>query len=259
MENMQNNQKIAAAFVKARQENLPINTYPGDMPADLDTAYAIQNIAINLMQEKVGGWKVAKLSPEFAEKFGEERLVGPVFESSILFADHQQVSAAIFDGYAAAEVEIMMRVGNVPDGKIDVDGARGMVDEVRFGLEMAGSPFAEINAHGPAVTISDFGNNNGLIIGDIIENMDGNQIKQAVININIDGELVGSGNLADGLDGPLAAAAFLHNILIDRGLSLEKGQWISTGAITGAHKIEKGAQILAKLDDKLQIAARVND
>lgn len=40
-----------------------------------------------------------------------------------------------------------------------------LVSRVFVGVEIAGSPFAGINDHGPAVTASDFGNNAGLILG----------------------------------------------------------------------------------------------
>ena len=40
--------------------------------------------------------------------------------------------------------------------------------------------------------------------------------------------------------GPLAALAFLLTHCAERGRPLRKGQWISSGAVTGVHQIEAG-------------------
>src|SRR3546814_5338045 len=63
------------------------------------------------------------------------------------------------DGFAAAEAEVLLRFGEVGTRDYDIDSVKGCIADVRTGIEIASSPFAEINRHGPAVTASDYGNN----------------------------------------------------------------------------------------------------
>jgi 2-keto-4-pentenoate hydratase len=58
----------------------------------------------------------------------------------------------------------------------------------------------------------------------------------------IDGEQVGVAWVATLPGGPLEALRFLLGHLAARGRSLRAGQWVSTGAITGVHRIFPGQQ-----------------
>src|SRR3546814_18884204 len=69
------------------------------------------------------------------------------------------------DGFAASEAEVLLRFGEVGTRDYDIDSVKGCIADVRTGIEIASSPFAEINHHGPAVTASDYGHNKGLILG----------------------------------------------------------------------------------------------
>ena len=115
-----------------------------------------------------------------------------------------------------------------------------MIGAVHIGVELAGSPFAEINDHGPAVTASDFGNNSGLIVGAEVRDWRAIDWERAVAKTSIDAKSVGEGNAAMLPGGPRAALAFLLTHCAERGKPLRKGQWISSGAVTGVHQIEAG-------------------
>ena len=45
---------IARAFVGARLAAAPLAAYPGTLPPDLATAYAVQNAALELWQDRIG-------------------------------------------------------------------------------------------------------------------------------------------------------------------------------------------------------------
>jgi 2-keto-4-pentenoate hydratase len=51
----------------------------------------------------------------------------------------------------------------------------------------------------------------------------------------IDGEVVGTGRARGFPDGAIGAARFLFELLAQRAIPLEAGQWISSGAVTGVH------------------------
>src|SRR3546814_5616235 len=83
------------------------------------------------------------------------------------------------DGFAAAEAEFLLRVGTPPPAdqkRFTTEEATAHIDMVHLGIEIASSPLPTINDLGPTVTISDFGNNNGLVIGPAIADWRGADI-----------------------------------------------------------------------------------
>ena len=58
--------------------------------------------------------------------------------------------------------------------------------------------------------------------------------------MRIDGGTVGTGGATSIPGGPFDSLAFLLNALALRGLRPLAGQWISTGAATGVHRIAIG-------------------
>lgn len=247
----------SAAFVEARRNGIILADFPGKLPASLDEAYVIQDNAILLSGQHVGGWKVGRIAPELVDAFGADRLCGPIFADQICYAqDGEAVEMPVLPGFAAVEVEILLKIGAVPDRVLTLENAFHFVSEVRLGIEIASSPFPGINKHGPAVTVSDFGNNFGLVVGPQIDDWREIDLMNAPARMEIDGVLQGEGALANMLDGPFGAVAFLDDLLKRRGLSLLEGAWISTGAITGVHGIAAGQDACATFNDCYSLECR---
>jgi 2-keto-4-pentenoate hydratase len=116
---------------------------------------------------------------------------------------------------------------------------------VRIGIEIASSPYARINADGPCVTISDHGNNAGLLLGRVVDRADWQRLDEVDVTLAIDSREVGRARTATMLDGPFGAAAFLIANLASRGIALQRGWWISSGAITGVHPVAPGSTVIA--------------
>ncbi len=250
-----NNIGIAQTFVNARKHNRVVADYPGLLPESLADAYLIQDTAISLVGKAIGGWKVGRIGPHLMDKFGADRLAGPIFAHSIFDAkDGTPINMPLLSGFAASEAEIMVQINSTPGPNQTLDSIKDFIGDVRFGLEIASSPFSGINDFGPAVTISDFGNNFGLVLGPQIQDWQTRDLLNAPTSLSIDGEEVGSGMLCNMLDGPFGAAAFLSNLLTDRGIILSPGTWISSGAITGVHPITPGQSTSAIFDGEFKIA-----
>ena len=168
---------------------------------------------------------------------------------------------AIFaDGFGAAEAEFLLHIGTAPDpAKSDytVAEATALIDAVHAGLEIASSPYPAINADGPAVTASDYGNNNGLVIGDPIPGWQDIDLNAWDVALLINGERIGTGRGADMLDGPFGAAAFLFNLAARRGIALSAGQWISSGAVTGVHPVAVGDVVEAHFDGRYPVRCAI--
>ncbi len=249
---------ISTAFLRARESNRVLDDYPGAMPTDLKTAYLIQDAAIAAATDLVGGWKVGRIPPHLVDHYGCERLAGPVFTSQIVEASAEgAVAMPVLSGFAAAEAEIALRIGTAPVGPLTLESAREVVDAVRFSIEIASSPFAQINDHGPAVTVSDFGNNYGLLLGPHIENWREIDLFHVPVSLEIDGDIAGTGVLANMLDGPFGALVFLNTLLQARGMPLKPGDWVSTGAITGVHRVTAQQSVVARFGDAYSVACDI--
>jgi 2-keto-4-pentenoate hydratase len=73
----------------------------------------------------------------------------------------------IAGGTALLECEVIAVLGrDAPDDDtITPEAARDLVADLHIGIEIAGSPMADINALGPLASVACFGNNNGAILG----------------------------------------------------------------------------------------------
>ena len=239
-------QGIARSFVDARRARTALPVYPGTKPTAMIDAYAVQDAAIAADGREIAGWKLGKIDPPVE---GVNRLAGPIFTDQVVVEEEMPAMMPVFaDGFGAAESEFLLRIGTAPDpAKRDytIDEALALIDAVHVGIEIASSPFPGINDNGPLVTITDFGNNNGLVIGAPIKNWRDADIVGWPIKLLINGEVIGDATARTMLDGPFGAARFLFEHMAGRGMALRAGQWISTGAVTGVHRVAVGDEVEA--------------
>jgi 2-keto-4-pentenoate hydratase len=237
---------IAAAFVQARLQAQALPAFPGHpTPATLAQGYACQDAAIARWPDRVAGWKVGYIAPERRDASGEDRVTGPIFAASV-WPDRpeSELDVPVFvGGFAAIEAEFVFRLGvDAPPARLDWTprDAAALVASLHVGVETAGSPLATINALGPAVVASDFGNNAGLILGREIP--DWSRLPESAFACEtwIDGALVGRGGAGSIPGGLLGALAFALGRCARRGLPMRAGALITTGAATGIHDIVAG-------------------
>ena len=252
--------QVAGAFVAARRSGLALASYPGTAPADLAEAYAIQDAALAIWERPVGGWKVGRIGAPEDARLGADRLTGPVFADTIFQAGNDPVAMSVFaDGFAAAEAEFMLRLDPPADTGPPASNEEAMrwIDEIRIGIEIASSPYPRVNEDGPCVTISDHGNNAGLVLGTAIERARWGELDSIGVSLEVGERTVGSATTADMLDGPFGAARFLLRNLHDRGIAPRAGWWISSGAITGVHEVARGDEVTARFDGVGELAVRI--
>lgn len=240
-------QAVAQAFTSARRAGRALPGFPGPVPSDLASAYRIQEAAIALWPQPVIGWKLGRIAPELAGRLGAGRLAGPAFAGAFWTAGGEAPveTPVIPGGFAAVEAEYVLRIGRDADPgrtRWSLEDAAEMVDAAFVGVEIAGSPLATINALGPTVVVSDFGNHAGLVLGPRIEDWADRGLDSLTCRTVIDGEVVGQGGAADIPDGPLDSVRFLLEHLVSRGRPLRRGDLVSTGAATGIHEVGPGAR-----------------
>lgn len=236
--------QIARAFVSARAKGHSLPDYPGTIPDDISQSYHIQDTAIELWQDEVGGWKVGRIGEPLASEFGMDRLVGPIFERHIVRTSDEPTASSIFEGgFGAVEAEFVLEIGeDTPADKTSWtrDEARAVVSNVYIGVEIASSPLATINELGPKVIVSDFGNNASLIVGPELKGWQDRAFEDWTAETFIEGASIAAGTAAGLPGGPYESVRFLLELSAKRGMPLKAGCLVSSGAITGVHDILPG-------------------
>jgi len=253
--------EVARRFVTARQERRALPGYPGLLPASLDIAYARQDRAIALWPDAVVGWKVGRIPDEWIGRLGEDRLMGPVFAAQYELLSTGDVAclSVIHGGFAAVEAEYVFVLARDADPRrADYSPAEALslVGGLHAGIELAGSPLATINVLGPAVVVSDFGNNAGVFLGPEIPDWRTRDDNSLTCTTYIDGQVVGRGGAASLPGGPSTALSFALNRAARRGLPLKAGTIVSTGAATGIHDILPGQHARIVFDGITELHAQ---
>ncbi len=250
---------IAAAFVAARLRGAALAAFPGEIPADLAAAYRVQDAAIARWPDRVVGWKVGYIAAHRRDASGDERLLGPIFEGQVWPAAQRGEFPVFAGGFAAVEAEYVLRLlADAPADKTDwtAEEAAALPAALHVGIEVASSPLATINELGPCVVVSDFGNNNGLLLGGEIANW--RDIPEPTLRAEtwIDGVRVGEGGATALPGGLLAAYAFALSRSASRGRPLKAGELIATGNATGIHDIVVGQTARVRFEGHGEIVAR---
>lgn len=251
---------VARVLVAARAAGGGLSGYPGELPSDAAAAYAVQDAAISLWDGEIVGWKIGFIKPDRRAADGVDRLVGPIWRAQVIEgADADPTSEhpiEIFTtGFAAAEAEFIVQLGeDLPVGKENWTAAEvaEVPSTVRIGFEVASSPIPEINDLGPLAVMSDFGNNNGLLIGSEITGA----IDAVAITTRIDDQVVGTGSVQDIPEGIHTAIAHALEVLAKRGIWIKAGTIFATGAITGIHPMSLGQQAVVEFAPIGQISTR---
>jgi 2-keto-4-pentenoate hydratase len=248
----------ACAFVRARRTAQPLADYPGTVPATLAEAYSVQEQAIRRWPDVIAGWKIGRINPPWVASLGTDRLAGPIFRKSVHAADSVLDMPVFVGGFGAVEGEVVLVLGRdiAPDqAKWTQEQAAAVVASAQLGIEVASSPLGSINDLGPLVTISDFGNNNGLVLGPALQ-VDAALAGAFDFETSVDGVVVGKANATAIPGGPVESLRALLEICCSRGLALPAGTLVSTGAVTGVHVVRAGQAATVTVDGVGTIGCR---
>lgn len=219
-------QEISRILVSERRKAGSLREFPGDLPTSLGEAYRVQAHSRDSWPDRVIGWKVGGIPDKHREALGADYLSGPIFARRFFRAKSGVVNPmpVFADGFAAIEPEFVLQIGETADQ-----------DRVFVGAEIASSPIVAINDIGPLAVVCDFGNNNGLLLGNEIANWRDLGGECVPVRTEIEGELMGEKDVLDLPDAVNRSRAFLVELAKREGIELDAGTYISTGAITGVH------------------------
>lgn len=234
----------AEQFIAARREACPLAAFPGVLPPDLASAYAVQEEVLRLTPRRLAGWKVAGIAPFFRDRYDAPRLVGPVFTDAVSrVADGAFADVFVHEGgFAAVEAEFVVRLlADAPKGPVAAADIPAFTS-LHVGAEIASSPLASINDLGPGAVIADHGNNAGALVGPAIPPEAQGDWERLVSRTFVEGKLVGEGSAARVAGGPYESVAFLIAQLATRGRALKAGDVVLTGMTTGVHDVRIGGE-----------------
>ncbi|WP_334056325.1 2-keto-4-pentenoate hydratase [Alteromonas sp. S005] len=239
---------LSNTLVNARKQATVLETFPGDVPTTLDAAYRVQDMSLEQWNDEITGWKVGMVIPELRDQMGAERLMGPIFKKVTHFigrphADDEFVELEVYaGGMVAVEAELVFELGEeITPGSIDTKGPlKHLIKAVYAGVEIASSPVIDLNSYGPTAIISDFGVNQGMVIGARIASWD-TVIENMQTSVFINKDHINTAPSNNVLRGPMAAVAYLIDQAAARNITLPKGCMICSGAITGVHDTVAGA------------------
>jgi 2-keto-4-pentenoate hydratase len=222
---------VSQILVDARRSAIALPDFPGPLFATLEEAYKVQAVSRSVWDDSVVGWKVGGVPAAFIEKAGATHLTGPIFAKSVQrVQDGGHVDVPVFaGGFGAVEPEVIVELGASRDK-----------DRLFIGAEIAGSPMSRINEIGPIAIISDFGNNFGMILGPELSDGPVNAGKELDVECWVNDERIGSRTVPSLADLTGKAVNFLIDHAQRSGIDLPEGTFVSTGAITGIHRVQPG-------------------
>lgn len=252
---------MARELYQARATRTPIPPLTdGDPTLDGHDGYAIQRELVELLVadgDSVIGYKAGLTSAPMRDMFGVKTPdYGPVLASTV-YHDGARVPGDAFIA-PKVEAEIVFRLGTSVKGPgVGVDAARGAVSEVMAGLEIVDSRIEGWRIR-LADTIADLASNGAVVLADPVPAGD-RDFRLTGMAFSRNGELVATGAGAAALGDPAAVVAWLANVLGERGVTLEAGQLIMTGALHSAVPIAPGDTFVAEFDQLGTVTLHVDD
>jgi 2-keto-4-pentenoate hydratase len=241
-------EQAARAFWAARRDHRPLAAFPGSLPLTMADAYRVQDQLIRDADVPVAGWKIAGVRPEFRRAADASFLCGPIFRSTVFQSvpGGQTHVDVLRGGFTAVEAELVFQVRSAvePCDYRQPDELAELIGAVHLGVEIAGNPLTGISDLGPMAVAAGFGNNLGLIVGPELAK---SALAGLRLQARVNNELVGEVRLG-GVDDRIPGFSALLEILGQRGIVLEEGAWISTGALTGVHSTAAGDSFGIELD-----------
>ncbi len=255
---------LSAALLKPRQDCTVLDGFPGEIPATLEQAYAVQMCSIAAWEADLIGFKVGGVPHKWKDQFPTDWLVGPMFsDQQYAVKNGDSLEVTVFEGgFAAYEAELVFVLKDLD--KLDkpletVEETHAFISKVYLGAEIASSPNLLVNEMGPGSIISDLGNNAGVVIGPEAPLSILDDLSKLEVVLTIDDEEIGRATPNPGEGGPLGALRFAlnHFIAIKDQIELPENCLISSGAITGVHQSHAGTKSKITFGDLAEYELRM--
>jgi len=237
--------ELADRLLAAQESRTPIEVpsieYPGMTVAD---GYAVQRAIIARQVaggDRVIGKKVGLTSKANQEVFGvHEPVYGQLLASGV-YPEHTPVrTARLIQPIIECEVTFVMRRRLVGPGVTVPDVIRA-TEGIMPSLELGDSRMrAWIGRAKLPDIVADSCGNAGIIVGGELHSLRHFDLRYTGMVVEKNGEILATGATGAVLGNPAQAVAWLANTLAESELTLEEGDLVLSGALTGAVQMAAG-------------------
>ena len=241
---------LARRLWEARLNGCDAIMRPTDSALSLDDAYRLQQNYVRVSGERRSGWKVGATNTDMQASIGlTEPFAGPLLDR---FTHHSPAVCGLTESQPAiVEVEFVLRMGQdlACDGESpSTEALADAVESVSAGIEVGSLRYpASLGEPSPALLMADAAGNTGLVHGTPISDWREVDLASHKAALVVNGTRVSNGTGADVLGHPINALAWLVGFLGRYGMTLSRGDWITTGTCTGMHPVKIGDEVVADL------------
>ncbi len=246
-------QESAKFLFKHRQNKSSINELPHKLtPKNDSEAYIIQEelklLYLSLKDNISIGKKVGCTSLDGQKQLDiSEPFYGNLF-SRFYDIEPEDISSKKFSK-PFIEPEIALRIKediNISKAPFSINNIEDLFDGFVCSLEIVDFRFnKDLKDIGACNLIATNGASEFWIRNSEVFSMKKINFDDHKINISFNNEIVGEGNVNNVMDSPLNSALWLINKIAQKGETLLKGQFISTGTCTKAHELSPKTKISA--------------
>ena len=249
-------QEVVNLLSLARFARRRISGIPDDLkPVDTHGAYELQRAVTEHWANQLGGfagYKIACTSEIPQRQLGiHEPYYGRLFNATVFDGAVELESSQFFMRVVESEFGFQM-LGNLPDGGYSQDDVASAVAGVVPAIEIVDSRFDDWEKVGAHSLIIDNAVHGAWVKGTLSAEF--GDLAEHGVRLIANGEEVTSGKGAAALGHPLKALAWLANALPQYGLFLKRGDWVTTGVVTGLYYARPGDRVVADFGSLGEVA-----
>lgn len=221
-----------------------------EIPRDRKEAYFAQDHMAAQIGQPCTGWKIGATTAKMREIGGHEDIIpGRLFPSTTFFTNAHTLD-----------------IGDCPNVRVETEfgfqllqdlplrdtpwAAEEITPHLRLhpSLEIIGNRYQPPTADNPVLSLMSIADNGGCVagvFGDPVENWQHIDFLNHPVSFTVDDHPASENFFGEARCEPAKAIADLANLLASRGLSLQKGDMLLTGASTIPQPVEKGSSLVA--------------
>ncbi len=243
-------QQAATVVAENRLNRTRLDTMAADIqPADLHDAYAVQEVANEILMAKgfgdPVGYKIGCTTPVMQEYMNiREPAFGAVFQTTV----HRSQAALSHADFVEPGVETEIAVSLASDlpaagAPYTRDSVRDAVGAVMISIELVDARYRDYRDLDTPTMVADNFFNAAVVLGDPVEAWREIDLAEAEATVTLNGSDLGRGRGSLIMGHPLEALAWLANRLAERGRSLRKSEFVTLGSVIPTHWMAAGDRI----------------
>jgi 2-keto-4-pentenoate hydratase len=250
----------ARALYDARRDRVPIAPFTdADPTLGMGDGYAVQEQLVDLLLadgDAIVGYKVGLPSKPMQRMIGVDSPdFAPILASTALVSGGSVSLSTLIQPKIEAEVIAVMGERLQGPG-VGVTEAARAVAGVSAGVEIVDSRFEDWRIK-LADTVADLASNGAFAVSSRVVPLSQVDTRLVGMTLTRNGELADTGAGAAALGDPLLVVAWLANVLGERGIALEPGHLVMTGALHAAVPMAAGDVFRAEFDRLGPVTLRV--